>query len=79
VPVDLATPAGPVALVARAAELGGIDILINNAGAVTPRPEGFVSVTDEDWDRTLTLTLMAAVRTTRAALPEMVRRAAAAS
>ena len=40
VPVDLTTPAGPVALVARAAELGGIDILINNAGAVTPRPAG---------------------------------------
>ena len=74
VPVDLTTPAGPVALVARAAELGGIDILINNAGAVTPRPAGFASVTDEDWDRTFILTLMAAVRTTRAALPEMVRR-----
>jgi len=74
VPADLTTPAGPAALVARAAELGGVDILVNNAGAVIPRPGGFASVTDEDWDQSLTLTLMAAVRTTRAALPEMTRR-----
>jgi NAD(P)-dependent dehydrogenase (short-subunit alcohol dehydrogenase family) len=74
VPVDLSTPEGPRALVARAAELGGLDILVNNAGAVTPRPDGFLSVTDEDWERSLTLTLMAAVRTTRAALPELTRR-----
>lgn len=74
VPVDLTTPAGPVELVAGAAALGGVDILINNAGAVTPRPDGFASVTDEDWDQSIALTLMAAVRTTRAALPEMTRR-----
>ena len=35
-PVDLTTPAGPIELIARAADLGGVDILINNAGAVTP-------------------------------------------
>src|SRR6476659_2834873 len=49
VPVDLTTPAGPIELVARAAALGGVDVLINNAGAVSPRPGGFASVTDEDW------------------------------
>ena len=74
VPVDLTTTAGPIELVARAADLGGVDILINNAGAVTPRPGGFTSVTDEDWDHSIALTLMAAVRTTRAALPQMTRR-----
>ncbi|MGS0683967.1 SDR family NAD(P)-dependent oxidoreductase [Nakamurella sp. GG22] len=74
VPVDLAGPAGPVALIDRARELGGVDILVNNAGAVTPRPGGFGSVTDEEWERSITLTLMAAVRTTRAALREMARR-----
>ena len=47
---------------------------MNNAGAVTPRPDGFASVTDDDWERSIALTLMAAVRTTRAALPEMARR-----
>ena len=74
VPVDLSTPAGPRTLVERAAALGGIDILVNNAGAVSPRPAGFLSVTDEDWEASLTLTLMAAVRTTRAALPQLTRR-----
>ncbi len=74
VPVDLAGPAGPVALVEQAQKLGGVDILVNNAGAVTPRPEGSTSVTDEAWDATIALTLMAAVRTTRAALPQMIRR-----
>lgn len=74
VSADLSTAEGPLALVGRAAELGGIDILVNNAGAVTPRPDGIVSVTDDEWERSLTLTLMAAVRTTRAALPELLRR-----
>ncbi|GAA3638491.1 SDR family NAD(P)-dependent oxidoreductase [Microlunatus ginsengisoli] len=71
VPVDLATPTGPAELVERAAELGGIDILVNNVGAVTPRPGGFASVQDEDWERTFTLTFLAAVRTVRAALPHL--------
>ncbi len=61
-------------MVAAAAELGGVDILINNAGALSPRTAGFVSVTDEDWERSITLNLLAAVRTTRAAIPELVRR-----
>ena len=74
VPVDLSEPAGPVALIEHARQLGGVDILVNNAGAVRPRPEGFASVTDEDWEASIALTLMAAVRTTRAALPEMIRR-----
>jgi NAD(P)-dependent dehydrogenase (short-subunit alcohol dehydrogenase family) len=74
VPVDLSTPDGPQALVRRAADLGGVDVLVNNAGAVTPRPAGFLSVGDEDWEASFTLTLMAAVRTTRAALPQLSRR-----
>jgi len=74
VPVDLSTSAGPRALVDRAAQLGGVDILVNNAGAVTPHPGGFLSITDEDWERSWALTLMAAVRTTREALPQMIRR-----
>ena len=74
VAVDLSGPAGPIALVEAARTLGGVDILVNNAGAVTTRPDGFASVSDEDWENSIALTLMAAVRTTRAAVPEMIRR-----
>jgi NAD(P)-dependent dehydrogenase (short-subunit alcohol dehydrogenase family) len=74
VPVDLSIAEGPATLIARAAELGGLDILVNNAGAVTPRLDGFSAITDDDWFASLTLTLMSAVRTTRAALPQLVRR-----
>lgn len=70
VEVDLATPEGASALVQAAG--GRLDILVNNVGAVTPRLAGFLEVTDEQWMRSITLNLMAAVRTTRAALPLML-------
>jgi NAD(P)-dependent dehydrogenase (short-subunit alcohol dehydrogenase family) len=70
--VDLATAAGPGRLVAAALEHGRLDILVNNVGAVAPRLTGFLNVTDEQWLRSLTLNLMAAIRTTRAALPAML-------
>jgi NAD(P)-dependent dehydrogenase (short-subunit alcohol dehydrogenase family) len=74
--VDLTDPTGPSRLVEAALADGPLDIVVNNAGAVTPRLDGFVSVTDEHWSATLALTLMAAVRTTRAVLPHMVDRGA---
>jgi NAD(P)-dependent dehydrogenase (short-subunit alcohol dehydrogenase family) len=70
--VDLATPLGPSALIERALEGRGVDILVNNVGAVKPRPDGVASVTDADWESTLNLTLMSAVRTIRAALPGLI-------
>jgi NAD(P)-dependent dehydrogenase (short-subunit alcohol dehydrogenase family) len=72
VEVDLSTPAGPQQLVDAARELGTIDVLVNNVGAVKPRLEGFLAVSEEDWLASLSLTFMAAVRTTRAALPDML-------
>ena len=72
--VDLSTPDGPRELVARTDEYGGLDILVNNVGAVTPRLGGFLSVTDDEWWASLNVNLMAAVRTTRAALPAMLKR-----
>ena len=51
-----------------------LDILVNNVGAVDPRLGGFLSVTDEEWLASLNLNLMAAVRTTRAALPALLKR-----
>ncbi|TFC02040.1 SDR family oxidoreductase [Cryobacterium sp. MDB2-33-2] len=72
VAVDLSTPTGPDRLIAEAAD--GLDILVNNVGALTPRTTGFLDVTDEDWLNTLNLDLMAVVRTTRAAIPRLIER-----
>jgi NAD(P)-dependent dehydrogenase (short-subunit alcohol dehydrogenase family) len=72
VAADLATPDGPAHLIDAAAGRGRLDILVNNVGAVTPRPGGFLSVTDDDWVTAFMLNVMAAVRTTRAALPMML-------
>ena len=75
VAVDLTDPDGPAELVERSVErFGGLDILVNNVGAVRPRLDGFLAVTDEDWDWTLTINFLAAVRTMRAALPHLVER-----
>src|ERR1700716_3139744 len=65
--VDLSRPDGPAELVAFAGER--IDILVNNVGAASPRPEGFLQVSDEQWLASINLDLMAAVRTTRGARP----------
>ncbi len=70
VEVDLADPGGPGRLVAAAGDR--IDILVNNVGAAPVSLSGFGDLTDEDWQASLTLNLMAAVRTTRAALPVML-------
>jgi NAD(P)-dependent dehydrogenase (short-subunit alcohol dehydrogenase family) len=72
VAVDLSTPEGPARLVEAAVGMGRLDILVNNVGAVSPRLDGFLTITDEQWLKSLTLNLLAAVRTTRAALPIML-------
>jgi len=74
VSIDLATPGGPQALVAEAQKYGGLDIVVNNVGAVALRLEGFASVTDDQWLSSFNLNFMAAVRTTRAALPFLAQR-----
>jgi NAD(P)-dependent dehydrogenase (short-subunit alcohol dehydrogenase family) len=74
VAADLGDPDGAAHVVDAAAGLGRLDILVNNVGAVSPRLDGFQAVTDEQWTASYTLNLMAAVRTTRAALPLMIAR-----
>jgi NAD(P)-dependent dehydrogenase (short-subunit alcohol dehydrogenase family) len=74
VSIDLATPDGPPTLVARAHQHGGLDVVVNNVGAVALRLEGFSSVTDDQWMSSFNLNFMAAMRTTRAALPLLVQR-----
>ena len=68
--VDLADPGEPGRLVALAGDR--IDILVNNVGSAPARTGGFLDITDEDWQTTITLDLMAAVRATRSALPAML-------
>jgi NAD(P)-dependent dehydrogenase (short-subunit alcohol dehydrogenase family) len=68
--VDLTEAGGPASLVALAGDR--IDILVNNVGNAPARTGGFLSITDDDWLSTITINLMAAVRTTRAVLPAML-------
>src|SRR5688572_15284472 len=74
VEVDLSTPEGPGYLIERAvADIGGIDILVNNVGHGAMRPDP-AAVTDADWRDSLELNLMSAVRACRAAIPVMLER-----
>lgn len=52
-----------------AAGLGGIDVLVNNAG--TSRRGAFKSITDQVWQDDLDLKLFGAIRLARLALPAM--------
>jgi NAD(P)-dependent dehydrogenase (short-subunit alcohol dehydrogenase family) len=70
VEVDLAEPGGAARRVAGGGGRG--DNRVNNVGAAAARPGGFAEITDEDWRASLTVNLMAAVRTTRAVLPVML-------
>lgn len=53
-------------------ELGGIDVLINNAGMGGLKP--VVEMTDQEWDLVLDVTLTGTMRMTRAALRKMIPR-----
>ena len=70
---DMADPGVPDLLAQAALDrFGGIDILVNNAGG--PPPGEFHDLTDEQWERAFRLTLLSAVRMTRAVLPVMTER-----
>jgi NAD(P)-dependent dehydrogenase (short-subunit alcohol dehydrogenase family) len=69
VAVDLATPEGPAELVARA---GQVDILVNNMGAVKIRTDGFLALTDADFEWALTMNFFSTLRATRAAVASML-------
>jgi 3-oxoacyl-[acyl-carrier protein] reductase len=53
------------------AALGGMDILINNAGGA--RPGQFGTLTDDDWHADIEIKLFSQIRCTRAALPHLRR------
>lgn len=67
---DLLDGAAIDALVAQVvAKFGTVHVLVNNAGG--PPPGRADAVTDADWQKAFELTLMSAVRATRAVLPHM--------
>ncbi|MFE3257154.1 oxidoreductase [Nocardia sp. NPDC059091] len=70
VAADLKEPAAAAELVAAAGDR--IDVLVNNVGGAPARTDGFLAITDDQWQATLELNLLAAVRTTRAAIPLMI-------
>lgn len=76
--VDLALPDGPGRLVQHAlGRYGGIDLLVNNVAGTSSPAGGFLNLNDDAWLHTLNLTLMSAVRATRAALPSLLDRSGA--
>ena len=74
VAADVRTRAGAEALAAAAQEaLGGVDILVHNAGGARPY-EGSSAIPDEEWQEALDLNFLAAVRLDSLLTPEMRER-----
>jgi 3-oxoacyl-[acyl-carrier protein] reductase len=72
---DLTTTEGATRVVGEAASfLGGIDILINNAGSLIAR-RTFVDADDDFWAETMSLNLGSLRKVTRAALPHLAQAA----
>lgn len=73
IPADITEPGAAEACVARVeAELGPIDVLVNNAGVFLWRP--FLQIKPEEWDRVIATNLTGAASFCRAVLPGMVAR-----
>lgn len=67
---DLAVPGGPERAVSETvAQLGGVDVLVNNVGVA--RQARFEDVADDEWDEYWQLNVMSYVRAIRAALPHL--------
>jgi NAD(P)-dependent dehydrogenase (short-subunit alcohol dehydrogenase family) len=77
VPADITADDDLAALVGRAEELhGGVDVLVNNAGVFmqlgAKRP--MTEVTNESWDRVMTVNARGTWQAIKAVVPEMRRR-----
>ena len=71
---DVGTLEGARAIAAAATrELGGVDLLVNNAGAAQACA-GILAVPDEEWLAALNANYLSAVRLTAALLPGMIAR-----
>ncbi|MBV9793329.1 MAG: SDR family oxidoreductase [Actinobacteria bacterium] len=75
VQADVSTAAGAETIASAALDrLGGVDLLVHNAGASFSKPGGTLALTDDDWLLTLNTNLLAAVRLDRLLLPAMTER-----
>ncbi|MBI4206185.1 MAG: SDR family oxidoreductase [Betaproteobacteria bacterium] len=72
VAADLSGPEGAGRLLAATAEIGPVDILVNNVGFFEVKK--FADITDRDWLDMIELNFMSGVRLTRALLPGMLER-----
>ncbi|GAA0572293.1 SDR family oxidoreductase [Paractinoplanes ferrugineus] len=71
-PGDISTLAGVQAFAEAALrELGGVDIVVNNAGAARTHLGGISTIPDEEWLDALDLNFLSAVRVTNALLPAL--------
>jgi len=70
-PVDLARPEEIQAFHDEVVQrLGGLDVLVNNAGSIL-KMGNFFAATDDDWLRSFEINLMAAVRLVRLFIPSL--------
>src|SRR3954470_6641581 len=70
---DVRTEAGVQAIAGTALErLGGVDVIVHNAAASRAFPAGSLSISVDEWQDVLDVTLLAAVRINAALLPQML-------
>lgn len=75
VAADLSTAQGVQELAAAALDLlGGVDVLVDNAGGHTPGAGGVLATSEETWLEEVSLNLLSAVRLDRQLVPGMVER-----
>jgi NAD(P)-dependent dehydrogenase (short-subunit alcohol dehydrogenase family) len=69
---DISTPAGTDAIAHAVTDrLGGIDIIVHNAGGSGQNPGGATATTDEEWSKMFELNFFGAVRLDRALIPHL--------
>lgn len=72
VTADLTARGGAEAAAAAALDkLGGIDVLVDNAGRNAQVPDGVLAATDDDWQTNLDANLLSVVRLDRALVPHL--------